>query len=829
VSFLFDSVEFFNPAMLWECLLDKDEGQILVCNCESLASNEPVERKNNNSFDHVINFRRSLLQHLSRLIWNTKGTSFQSLSSTDIFNKPDNTGIINPNGVGVTIRIGSTLSKLLHKIRKHDETRQRHEVRHYELLILLFSLKFSNDLFAFLLCLTLFLAVWFLLNLQKAMPNKHSGTFFKVRDLVSSHFRVLYSIFVCLKSDLVHQTSGDQSLLNDTLISMECIAINATTGKAIAASSSTNTTDIATLEPNSSAIEKTTQSMILSKLKGIIRFLSKLAVECEDAGIACLILDLLSVLADIGGQSLIRHVKETSWKMIYTVYGFNSDVEYSPSYSFARVVSSCISREQGNAGTAASNDHMAIAGSLMKSESVSLRGHTNHLVLRHHLLSYWSLMVQSGSDCDGTCQELRMLIEELRLVMECIGLPTNSSHNARSLRPKAAVGVSSVTSIPTLSGQSYPMFFELMLHIVISTFVLSSPTARTSNQIPSAVDRKSDHLSLVQSPYRYIQYLAVTFGRLVELYSNNNKLLPRKTLNTVMNGCTLMVKASESVVQKCVEWRNARPLLTMEEQQMGKLDIGTVRFLQTLIDTVVSECVCKIISMCELMRREAQQRKKSKQNVSNDDDDYSDEEDLGIQGQGWIFAVNHKKIYTLHFRCKKLFKSLQDVASDHNLVTPSLRRMSSENHATCIYDVLDSVGRTNIPTNNKHNLDCENETQSGGVQKQRRIQPQLISESNAPPTGAETLNPERTVKHLDRMDESSSCRNQKVVQENDSMENEMSFFDNDIETEDSKSDDDSNSSAFGVKGDWGKCEFNDDEVGSVDSDGSLELQLESSQ
>jgi len=790
LSFLFDSVEFFNPAMLWECLLDKDEGNILVCNCESLANNETVERTNDDSFGHVMNFRRSLLQHLSRLIWNAKGTSFQSLSSTDTSNKPDDTKIINPNGVGVTIRIGSTLSKLLHKIRKHDETRQRHE---------------------------------------KTTPNKHSDAeiFFKVRDLVSSHFRVLYSIFVCLKSDLVHRISGDQSLLNDTLISMERITINATTGKGTPASSSTNTTNIATVESNSSEIEKAT------KLKGIIRFLSNLAVECEDAGIACLILDLLSVLADIGGQSLIRHVKETSWKMIYTVYGFNSDVEYSPSYSFARVVSSCISKKERNDGTAASNDHMVIAGSLMKSESVSLRGDTDQLVLRHHLLSYWSLMVQSGSDCDGTCQELRMLIEELRLVLECIGLPTNSSYKASSLRSKAAVGgkvklsaVSSVTSIPTLSGQSYPVFFELMLHIVISTFALSSPTV--SLQLPSAVDKKTDHTSLVQSPYRYIQYLAVTFGRLLDLYSNNNKLLPRKMLTTVMNGCTIMLKASESVVQKCVEWRNARPLLTMEEQQMGKLDIGAVRFLQMLIDTVVSECVCKIISMCELMRREAQQRTKSISKVSNDDDDYSDEEDLGIQGQGWIFAVNHKKISTLHFRCKKLFKALQDVASDHNFVTPSLRRMSPENHAIGIYDVLDSVGRTKVGTNNKHHLDSESDSRNGEVQKRRRIQPQLLSENNALPTRAETLDSERTVNLLDREAESSS-RNRNVVHENDSTENDMSFFANDIETEDSESDDDSSSSAFGVKGDWGKGEFDEDEDGSVDSDGSLELQLESSQ
>eukprot|EP00978_Attheya_sp_CCMP212_P019361 scaffold54195_cov58-Attheya_sp.AAC.2 len=800
VSFLFDSVEFFNPAMLWGCLLDKDECQILVSNCESLANNETVGRMNDDSFGHVMHFRRSLLQHLSRLIWNAKGTSFQSLSSTDTSNKPDDTKIINPNGVGVTIRIGSTLSKLLHKIRKHDETRQRNE---------------------------------------KTTSNKLSGAdiFFKVRDLVSSHFRVLYSIFVCLKSDLVHRTSGDQSLLNDTLISMECIDINATTGKGTPASSSTNTTNIATVEPNSSEIEKATQSAILSKLKGIIRFLSNLAVECEDAGIACLILDLLSVLADIGGQSLIRHVKETSWKMIYTVYGFNSDVEYSPSYSFARVVSSCISKEERNDGTAASNDHnMVIAGSLMKSESVLLRGDTDQLVLRHHLLSYWSLMVQSGSDCDGTCQELRMLIEELRLVMDCIGLPTNSSYKASSLRSKSAAGgkvklsaVSSVTSIPTLSGQSYPVFFELMLHIVISTFALSSPTVRTSNQLPSAVDRKTDHTSLLQSPYRFIQYLAVTFGRLLDLYSNNNKLLPRKTLTTVMNGCTIMVKASESVVRKCVEWRNARPLLTMEEQQMGKLDIGAVRFLQMLIDTVVSECVCKIISMCELMRREAQQRNKSKQNVSNDDDDYSDEEDLGIQGQGWIFAVNHKKINNLLFRCKKLFKALQDVASDHNLVTPSLRRMSPENHAIDIYDVLDSARRTNVGTNNKHNLESESESRNGEVQKRRRIQPQLLSVNNSSPTRAETLDPERTVNLLDRVTESSSSRNQNAVHENDSMENDMSFFDNDIESEDSESDDDSSSSAFGVKGDWGKGEFDDDEDGSVDSDGSLELQLESSQ
>eukprot|EP00590_Aulacoseira_subarctica_P004417 CAMPEP_0172438828 /NCGR_PEP_ID=MMETSP1064-20121228/73011_1 /TAXON_ID=202472 /ORGANISM="Aulacoseira subarctica , Strain CCAP 1002/5" /LENGTH=191 /DNA_ID=CAMNT_0013187419 /DNA_START=1355 /DNA_END=1928 /DNA_ORIENTATION=- len=114
----------------------------------------------------------------------------------------------------------------------------------------------------------------------------------------------------------------------------------------------------------------------------------------------------------------------------------------------------------------------------------------------------------------------------------------------------------------------------------------------------------------------------------------------------------------------CIEWRNTRPLLTVEEEDAGYVDLASVSLLQPLIDSYASFSG-KIQAFCDKIRCQAINNGHRKQQEAA--------LDLDIEGESWIYASFQKAVPNLLLRCEKFFLFLQSTASAHNLCPPIIQ------------------------------------------------------------------------------------------------------------------------------------------------------------
>jgi hypothetical protein len=114
-------------------------------------------------------------------------------------------------------------------------------------------------------------------------------------------------------------------------------------------------------------------------------------------------------------------------------------------------------------------------------------------------------------------------------------------------------------------------------------------------------------------------------------------------------------------VSGCVQWRNAQPLLTVEEKRAGKHDYGSIRFLEQLLQAFTRCGPGKVMILCQALS--------SLSALSSLTDVDSEEERC---------MPNDKRFTSIILRAQKTMESLRSVASAHNLVPPRLENNSFE-------------------------------------------------------------------------------------------------------------------------------------------------------
>jgi len=210
-------------------------------------------------------------------------------------------------------------------------------------------------------------------------------------------------------------------------------------------------------------------------------------------------------------------------------------------------------------------------------------------------------------------------------------------------------------SLPCLNCPSVSPFFEVLLTTTATSLVLCLPCE--DKVLPSKSKK-------CITPYRDIQNLIALLMDMIDFVIASCKVLSKEVLSSLLRVCTALIKSMEWQLLLCIEWRNTRPLLTVEEEDAGYVDLASVSLLQPLIDSYASFSG-KIQAFCDKIRCQAINNGHPKQQEAA--------LDLDIEGESWIYASFQKAVPNLLLRCEKFVLFLQSTASAHNLCPPIIQ------------------------------------------------------------------------------------------------------------------------------------------------------------
>lgn len=449
-------------------------------------------------------------------------------------------------------------------------------------------------------------------------------------------------------------------------------------------------TDWCALVQGSGHTESTSRSSFNFTAHSLYQRLDSLLSTCEDGVLACQIIDLVALVV-IQNQNLTIDGIEMSWKTLTTVYAGCSVSEVMlPEVrdrllcrppAFCRI----IQRFTQNSGL--TRDVRSALDALDRFASASTRLMKENSLLRYSFLNHWALIMTKS--CESPYDELRKLVRSLRLYVEDIsqdirGSSSMSSRRARRVtsnsqgkREKALHPEDSATdlNIPNLTAKSFPVFYEGLLYGIVASFALVKPGRSTGNG---------------NSPFKDIQLLSRLFRDMAEMFSENSKLFPQRTMGVVVRACAMVVSTCERQVLDSVTWRNKQPFLPRTDDD---IDFASSAFLQTLIDNMAFNCAGSAILFGDLIKSQAKQgRPTAKDGPMNasDDDLYSGDTDdeIGVGGEDWAYGSYQKAVANLLLQGEKVIDALRVVCTSYNLRHPRIRMTKSEKREVASRDRL---------------------------------------------------------------------------------------------------------------------------------------------
>lgn len=391
------------------------------------------------------------------------------------------------------------------------------------------------------------------------------------------------------------------------------------------------------------------------QFENVFNFFEKQLIEhCEDASLATQLLDILFLLTS--GLNKIQSTRTISWRVLETLYAINPDLcPYRhhereiwrsriprPPKAFSSFIRTQLN--QNHAHPVATS----VLGTLKNIAQSTIKTYEQSSVLRHMLLTCWCLT--SWRDNFVQMKKLLKALNELLRTM-------SEQRDKKRIKSK---NQSSIMSIPGLTTSSYPVFFEIFVHILIASITLSVPV---QSSFESNIESKS--------PYKNLQDLARLFSETIDVFVRKCKIFPKRSLKLLLRACMTITKVIEYKVDSSFLWRSKQPILSDDQKSKGFADPGSIAYLQVLMDDMVS-CVASIINFCSLIRKEAQKQIEDVSNThgeNNKDKEFSSED---IRGEHWAFAANAKTITQLDLRCEKLVENLRATCRNYNLIPPNL-------------------------------------------------------------------------------------------------------------------------------------------------------------
>ncbi len=370
--------------------------------------------------------------------------------------------------------------------------------------------------------------------------------------------------------------------------------------------------------------------------------------ECEDADISFLLMEILCVFAQRRKRELLDLVVDASWRDIHTIYSKTGGHSAQISLAFVEV----LRRFQQTSPQRNQTSERVLLATVVKAALNQTKEFTRNSLLRHALLRHWGLITLS-IETSGLRYFIHIskLIAELRSYLNSINEVQGDDFVA-TLANAAKVPTTSndavVPSIPGLTGASFAIYYELMLYSVVAMFAICPPFIASSTE---ACKRAS--------PYQHLQQLMQSFSQLVGLLRENMRLFPRRLFLVFLSCCKHLMKLIVRQVRCCVDWRNSRPLLSFKEKAAGVDDLGSIHYLQDLLETCAANVPISILTFCKFISLQAT----GKRSFESEDSSTSEPED----GASWAFQLYGKKVKVLASTAENVLFFLRDTAASHNL------------------------------------------------------------------------------------------------------------------------------------------------------------------
>lgn len=509
---------------------------------------------------------------------------------------------------------------------------------------------------------------------------------------------------------------------------------------------------------------------------------------CEDEATVLELLDILSLISSKDSE-LRKRAIEACWRVLHTEYSVLNQNVPEPS---ARDELPHTFQGALELGSTSQEIHKVVSATIVKTATADARNAQGSDILRHSFLLLWSLAALS-QDLSGFDCWYKITTELVQFLDALDGSSSNAEENPSEQendersqrlqrRGKRTRSRAIVSSIPGLTLDTYSSVYEWVLHASVATFAVS-PHALTDVTEGQA------------SPFHHHHEMVRHIGCLLDLFVSKFDLFPRRILSTVLACCKQLLTVCTLQVDGCVQWRNAQPILSVEEKRAGVHDYGSIKFLEQLLQSFATWGAGKVLSFAQRLRRVVSPFVES-------DSDESREPFATV-------PQNDKRITSLMLSAQRTMDMFGDVATAHNLVAPQFDSDAVENPSE-EQETATEAFAVDHADKGYHELDvneeCHTERHGEGnpKRKRRRVAPTLISTVTSGAKSTESAN------------EGDSPKLRKlrrpIIEEDDYDWDE----DNDVETE--KTPD-----GFGVSGKWGDEdeEAEDDES----SSGSLELEV----
>ena len=484
---------------------------------------------------------------------------------------------------------------------------------------------------------------------------------------------------------------------------------------------------------NSASLEEgLCSSSTLSTPAGAVReaFLQQLQ-DCNDASISCHVIDLLSILF-IHMESSRGFLAKITSDALHSVYTMCVGKANLP-YTFFKL-NSILSE------SAATNEQDETERTLMVKDSFSLLIQTSNALLKakdsftsafaHHLLAHWSALILEGAS------QLHCLSE----MVDTLGAFLLSNAFRRS-RKQTSPSSKRNMALPGLNERTHTTLFELLLHMINTSFSLARPRRGNKKKRTSK-----------EGPYRAIIWPMEVYTKLLSIFQSNHVFFPQRFILTAIKSSLLMIRLSDYQLRQCVQWRNSQPT------QMGiGFDYAAVELLQPLVDGFAL-CVGSIISFCSTMKAQT---------------------DSTSSRRGLDSSYKHAKaIAGLLYRCEGIKETIQSICTSQNLSFPQQRDMESS------------------ASIRKHTIKKKRKRANRELSPPRKIRPRGSSEKAlASPSVLEML---PAGNHHQR----NGMRDENVRLESDSDELDSKDEDDDNLSDDPMRGSDDEDDSFGVIGDW---------------------------
>jgi hypothetical protein len=505
--------------------------------------------------------------------------------------------------------------------------------------------------------------------------------------------------------------------------------------------------------------------------------------SCDDQLASNIFVDIMGLLA-LQDNVLVDVACDVCWRSLHTVYTMQSEDEaHTLPYSFLIATNAVICNKKRTIKSTKNTDPStkALLASVVRASANSSKDYYESAMARNSLLILWALMIQHRCSEGRDYAFLSKLLDELENLLNSnfnrAHPGTRPSSGKKQSKGKKEINLY-ISSLPGLSNSTIGFFFEMSVHLTVATLAIA----------PHAKSEIGDD---VTAPFQHLPAYLRLFGRLLDLFGTYVNEFHRRSGVLVINACHQILNLCHYHVIKCVDWRNAQPLLSPAERKLGKEDAGSIKYLDDLLKQVATDGVGRIASFCDRVKTGSQMGDTGGEPI-----------DSGFESETWLYATHYRKIAGLMQSTEKTMLSLRSVASVHNLVPPksnfkwSATTVSARNN-----------GKSDVRDRGFHEISSKAATELSALQnypkkKKLRVTPVLMEDD------------------IGEAPEKKLC----IPKEPDERGALYSLINSDEEMSEAGSDNHSNgnsSDGFGVAGGWGEEEL------SANDDASLTLETNS--